>query len=324
MHHRAAALLAVFVVTVVTAPHLAQAQAGIHRVALLMPFSTAEALPYRDAFFEGMRHLGYVEGRNVVFDVRTSDRDRARVSALLDDMISLKPDVLVSDGNAAELMRAKTTSIPIVLAVSGDPVRAGLAHSWARPGMNLTGIVGPALASKHIEIMREIIPQLARVGVFVDITASACDTLEESARQAARTLGAVLVAYPVANREEIVRAFSRMDKQRPDMLIPCPTAMLFNNRDLLFESAVRLRIPFTSFVVANLPLGVLFSYSVSFVDGYRKAATYVDKILKGAKPGDLPLEQPTRFELVINMKTARTFGLTIPPSLLLRADQVIE
>jgi putative ABC transport system substrate-binding protein len=122
MNHRAAALLAVLVVTLVSAPHAARAQAGrIYRVALLMPFSTAEALPYRDAFFEGMRHLGYVDGRNIVFDVRTSDRDRVRVSALLDDMIGLKPDVLVSDGNAAQLMRAKTTSIPIVLATGGTP-----------------------------------------------------------------------------------------------------------------------------------------------------------------------------------------------------------
>jgi ABC-type uncharacterized transport system substrate-binding protein len=325
MTHRAVALLAVLVVTLVSAPHVARAQAGrIYRVALLMPFSTAEALPYREAFLDGMRHLGYVEGRNIVFDVRTSDRDRVRVSALLDDMIGLKPDVLVSDGNAAQLMRAKTTSIPIVLAVGGDPVRTGLAHSWARPGMNVTGVAGPPLTGKHIELMREIVPRLARVGVFVDTTTNACNGIEEGAREAARSVGAVLVSYPVANREEIARAFSRMETQRPDMLLPCPAAMLFNNRDLLFESAVRLRIPFTSFVVANLPLGVLFAYSMSFADGYRKAATYVDKILKGAKPGDLPIEQPTKFELVINMKTARTLGLTIPPSLLLRADQVIE
>lgn len=321
-----AALLVAFVLTFVTLPHAAEAQEGkIHRVALLIPFSTTEALPYRKAFFEGMRALGYSEGRNVVIEVRTSDRDRLRVPALVDELLTLKPDVFVSDGNAAAVLQSKT-AIPIVLATSSDPVRAGLAQSWRRPGLNFTGIALPLdqLAAKHIEIMREIRSPLARVALLVDTTGTTCKVIEDGVRHAARSIGAALISYPVANRSQIEQAFLRMKEAPPDLLLPCPAAMLFNNRDLLFDSAVRYRIPFTSFAVANVPLGVLFAYSASFADGYRRAATYVDRILKGANPGDLPIEQPAKFDFIINLKTAKALGLTIPPAILLRADQVIE
>jgi putative tryptophan/tyrosine transport system substrate-binding protein len=273
-----------------------------------------------------MRDLGYVEGRTVIFDVRTSDRDRAKVPALVEELIALRPDVLVSDGNAARAIREKTATIPIILTASIDPVGQGFAQSLRRPGMNVTGVALSLdqLAAKHIELIQEIRPRRARVGLFVDITTEGCNLVEESARRAAQSVGASFVPYNVASRDDIARAFLGMQQERPDVLMPCPAALLFNNRDLLYENAVRLRIPFTSFVTASLPLGVLFSYSGSFTEGYRRAATYVDKILKGERPGDLPFEQPTKFELVINLKTAKAFGLTIPPSLLLRADQVIE
>jgi len=310
------------------APSVVHAQAGrTYRVAILGPFSTPEGLAYREAFFDAMLKLGYVEGRSVIFDVRTSDRDRVRVTALVEELIALRPDVLVSDANAAQVMRDKTTSIPIVLTGSIDPVGQGFAQSLGRPGMNVTGVTQlmDQLPGKHIDIMREIRPRLMRVGMLVDANPGVgCSIVEENAREAARRIGAVFVSYTVANRQEIERAFSQMPKERPDVLLPCPAALLFNNRDLLYENAVRLRIPFTSFVTANVPLGVLFAYAPSFTEGYRKAATYVDKILRGARPGDLPFEQATKFDLVINLKTAKTMGLTIPPSLLARADQVIE
>jgi putative tryptophan/tyrosine transport system substrate-binding protein len=160
--------------------------------------------------------------------------------------------------------------------------------------------------------------------MLVDRTSERCGRVESAARQASRTVGAVFVDYPVANRNEIEQAFSRMRTQRPDVLLPCAVALLFNNRDLLYENANRLRIPFTSFVTANVPLGVLFAYAPSFTEGYRKAASYVGRILKGARPGDLPVEQPTKFEFVVNLKTAKSLGLAIPPSVLARADQIIE
>jgi putative tryptophan/tyrosine transport system substrate-binding protein len=309
------------------APLAARAQtARTYRVAMLEPFSTEEGRPYREAFLAAMRELGYVEGRNLILDLRTSDRDRTRVAALADELIALKPDVLVSDSNAVRILREKTTSIPIVLTASTDPVGDGLALSLARPGLNVTGValLLDQLSTKHVEMMREILPRLTRVGMLVDSTSERCRLVESAARQASRTVGAVFVDYPVANRNEIEQAFSRMRTQRPDVLLPCPVALLFNNRDLLYENAIRLGIPFTSFVTANLPLGVLFAYAPSFTEGYRKAASYVDRILKGANPGDLPIEQPTKFEFVLNLKTAKAFGLTIPQSVLLRADQVIQ
>jgi putative ABC transport system substrate-binding protein len=322
-----AILAAVLTLGLFAAPYAAWAQpARTYRVAMLEPFSTEEGRPYREAFLAAMRELGYIEGRNLIFDLRTSDRDRKVIPALAGELIALKPDVLVSDGNAVRVLREKTTSIPIVLTASTDPVADGLALSLARPGMNVTGVALylDELSTKHIEMMREILPRLTRVGMLVDRTGDRCRIVEDAARQASRSIGAVFVHYPVANRDEIEQAFSRMRTHRPDVLLPCAVALLFNNRDLLYEGAVRLRIPFTSFVTANVPLGVLLSYSPSFAEGYRKAATYVDKILKGARPGDLPFEQPAKLELVINLKTARAFGLTVPRSVLLRADRVIE
>lgn len=316
-----------FLVSVVTMAPTAGAQdRRIHRVALLLPFSTEEARLYGDAFLEGMRDLGYIEGRNVIFDVRTSDRDKRNIPSLVTDLLERKPDVLVSDANAVEAIREKTTSVPVVLALAGDLVTDGIARSWRHPGFNVTGSAIPfeALAAKHIEIMREIHPRLLRIALLYDTASRRCSSMEQGVRQAALAFGVEFSSYRVTDRGAIRRAFDAMAKDRPDLLLPCPTAMLFNNRDLLFDGAVRSRIAFTSFVTANLPHGVLFSYAPSFAAGYRKAASYTDKILKGANPGDLPIEHPTTFELVINLKTARTLGLTVPPSLLMRADQVIE
>jgi putative ABC transport system substrate-binding protein len=312
----------------VASPIAASAQAGkTYRVAMLEPFSTAEARPYRQAFVGAMRDLGYIEGRNIVYDIRTADRDTARVPALVDELIALKPDVVVVGEDTARLVQSKAPSTPIVLSGSRDPVASGLAHSLARPGMNVTGVSQflNELAGKHVGIMHDIVPRLRRVGLIFDATIpKGCKAVEDGAREAARTVGASFVSYPAGDRDGIERAFARMEKERVDVLLPCPTPLMFNNRDLLFDRAVRLRIPVTSFVVENLPFGVLFSYSGSFTEGYRRAATYVDKILKGARAGDLPIEQPTRLELVINLKTARAIGLTIPPSVLLRADRTID
>jgi putative ABC transport system substrate-binding protein len=310
-----------------TIPLVVQAQTrGIYRIGSVKVSTVVEGEPYFQTFRDTMRDLGYVEGRNLIFDRREVDPDLKRLPAVVDELIEQKPDVLIGWESIARVMRAKTTSIPIVFVGAIDPVGAGLAQSLRRPGMNVTGVaqLNDQLPSKHIQIMREILPRAARVGQFVDTTASGCRIVEEQARQAARAVGASFVPYYVTNRAEIERAFSEMEKNRPDILLPCPSYVLFNYRDLLFQNAVRLRIPFTSFVVANVPLGVLFSYATSLHETNRRAATYVDRILKGAKPGELPIEQPTKFELVINLKTAKALGLTIPQSVLLRADQVIE
>jgi len=323
--HALATLLAISVVTPAL-PYAAHAQSGkTYRIGVVRT-ATPEDEPYAATFLAALGDLGYVKDRNLIFDVREVDRDLTQVAAAVDELIALKPDVLLGWESIAQVMRAKTSSIPIVLTGAINPVKAGLARSLRQPGMNVTGVaqLNDLLPAKHIELMREINPRLKRVGLFVDTTASGCKLVEEGAREAARASGVVLTPYYVANRDDVERTFSQMEKQRPDVLMPRPSTVLFNSRDLLFESAVRLRIPFTSFIVANVPKGVLFSYAASIHENQRKIASYVDKILRGAKPADLPIEQPTTFVFVINLHTARALGLTIPPSLLLRADKVIE
>jgi len=312
----------------VVAPWAAAAQpARAYRVACVeLAKETPEQKPFLQAFRAGMRDLGYVEGTNLTIDWRFADNDLDRLRLLVDEVIALKPDVLLGFEVVAQIMRQKTTSIPIVLTGAFDPVRAGLAQSLARPGMNVTGSTQlmDQLTAKHFEILRQILPRLARVGQRVDTTAPGCKLIEEHARRSSQQLGIVFIPYPVGNRSEIERAFSRMETERPDALLPCPSPVLFSLRELLFENAVRLRIPFTSYIVTNLPLGVLFSYAATVDEGYHRAASYVDKILKGAKPRGLPIEQPSRFRFVLNLKTAKALGITIPPSVLLRADEVIE
>jgi putative ABC transport system substrate-binding protein len=287
---------------------------------------TGEQNAYLDTFRAALRDLGYVEGINLKLDLRAPDREMTQVPALVDELILLKPDVLVGWEAIAQVMRIKTSTIPIVLTGAVDPVRAGLAQSLRRPGMNVTGSAQlfDSLPGKHIATMREIHPRLSRVGQLVDVTASGCKAVEESSRQAAQSIGARFISYDVANRADLDRAFLEMQKERPDVLLPCPSFLLFNYRDVLFENALRLRIPLTSFVVANVPDGVLFAYATSLHETYRSAAIYIDKILKGAKPADLPIEQPTKFDLVVNLRTAKALGLTIPQSLLVRADRVIQ
>lgn len=167
-------------------------------------------------------------------------------------------------------------------------------------------------------------PRLKRVGQLVDSTQPSCELVGEASRQAAMRVGAALVSYRVQNHADLERAFARIEAERPDVLLPCPTDMLFNHRALIIESVLRLRIAYSSFIVSDLTQGVLFAYAASIPDLQRKAAAYVDKILKGARPGDLPIEQPTMFDLVVNLKAARALGLNIPKSVLVRANRVIE
>jgi putative ABC transport system substrate-binding protein len=314
---------------VVAAPFATEAQQNVktYRVVYIeLGSDTAERKPHLQVFRAAMRGLGYVEGKNLTFDARFAENAPGRLSALADEVITLNPDVLLAFEPVAQVLRTKTISIPIVLLGGVDPILAGLAKSLARPGLNITGstqLLGD-LAVKHVEILRQILPRLVRVGQLVDTTAPACKAVAEKVGQAARGFGAIFVPYDVANGDDIKRAFQHMQKQPVDALVPCPSPILFSFRDVLFDNVLRLRIPLTSFVQPQVPFGVLFSYAATVEEGFHRAATYVDKILKGAKPGDLPIEQPSRFRFVINLKTAKALGLTIPPSLLARADQVIE
>lgn len=303
----------------------AAAQADVPRIAYFAS-EGPESKAYEQSFRAGLRELGYIEGRNLIVDVRLIDRDNTRIAAEFEAAMAFKPKVLVTWETGAQIMHARTRTVPIVIYGAVDPVKAGLADSLRRPGRNVTGIsqMNYELPAKHIEIMREIRPEIRRIGQFVDEKASGCKLIEENARAAARRFGVELVSYSVSDGEDIEKAFSRIERERPDVLLPCPSAVMFNYRKLLFDNARRLRIPFTSFVVANVPDGVLFAYAADMHETRKRAAVYVDKVLKGANPAELPIEQPTNFHLVLNIKTAKALDIALPRSILVRADRVIE
>jgi putative ABC transport system substrate-binding protein len=225
-------------------------------------------------------------------------------------------------------MGSQTLSIPIVLLNSSDPVAVGLVRSLAHPGGNVTGVSlqFSDLALKHMELIREIIPQLARVGQFNDINVPSTKVAEEHTRQAAKIFGLEYIPYYVANRADVEKAFAEMEKDPPGALLPpgAGSGLLYSLRDLIVAHTTRMRIPSSSTLSLFPEMGTLMSYGPDLMDGFRLAATYVDRILKGANPGDLPVEQPSKFELVINLKAAKQLGLAIPHSVLVRATRVIE
>ena len=321
-----AILLAVLALALLVLPFAADGQTGrVYRVGL-MASGTTENTGYTETFRAALRALGYVEGSNLILEVRLTNIDNRSERDVAKELIAHGPDVLVGWESLAQIMRAQTDTIPIVLTGGIDPVGAGLAQSLRRPGLNVTGAVqlNGELAEKHVDIVREIIPRITRVGLFVDQTAPTCRVIEEHARRATLAIGAAFFAYPVRDKADVERAFVQMEQERPDVLLPCPSSLLFQLRPLLFENATRLQIPFTSFITANVPGGVLFAYATDLHEIYRAAARYVDKILRGAKAAELPIEQPLKFELVINQKTARAYGIRVPHSVLLRADRVVE
>ncbi|HUF30255.1 MAG TPA: ABC transporter substrate-binding protein [Gemmatimonadaceae bacterium] len=296
-----------------------------HRIGVVvLPTGTGKA--YHETFRAALRKLGYVEGKNLILDARVPDAQLKQLPAIVEELIALKPDVLVGWEPAVVAMHERTKAIPIVLRSSGDPAVAGIVKSLARPGTNITGItqLNELLPAKHIELMREILPGMTRVGMLVDHSQKACVAVAQTTRKAAEAVAAVFTPYDVEDNSGIERAFAKMRQQAPDVLLPCPSALLFSHRQLLFDSAIRLRVPLTSFIVDSVPDGVLFAHAANLHDIHRRLAVFVDKILKGARPEDLPIERPTKFELVINLKVAKALGLTIPQSVLLRADRVIE
>jgi putative ABC transport system substrate-binding protein len=316
------------------APFAAEAQqAGkVARIGFLVTGSleSREARAILDAFRQGLRERGYVEGQNIVIEYRSADGKIERLPGLAIELVRLKVDLIIA-GNTpmARAAQQATTSIPIVGSVMGDPVGDGLVASLARPGGNITGLtfLGPELVPKRLGLLKEALPRVSRVaalwhpGSFGDRTIR--DMLKET-EAAARTLGVQLQLVEVRGPDDFDRAFSTMTKERTEALVQVPSTMLFNERRNIVALVTKHRLPSMFHAREFVELGGLISYGASITDLYRRAATYVDKILKGARPADLPVEQPTKFELVINLKTAKALGLTIPQSLLLRADEVIQ
>jgi len=297
-----------------------------------LAFDLAAANPLtREGFFDGLRDVGYVEGRNLLVEYRDAEGKTERFPALAAELVARKPDVIVTGGGTLAALAAKqaTTTLPIVFTAVGDPVAEGLVASLARPGGNITGlsVVSPELISKSLELLKQSLPGVSRVGLLFKPDAVpdrvAKDRLK-AAHVTARTLGVRLQVVEARGPEDFDRAFSEMTRARAGAVTVQATPVFDSARQRLVDLAAKNRLPTVYSYRPYVDAGGLMSYGPDLVDLFRRAATYVDKILKGAKPADLPVEQPTKFELVINLKTAKALGLTIPPSLLARAHQVIE
>ncbi len=274
-------------------------------------------------FRQGLRDLGYVEGKNIRFEFRSAEGQINRLPELAAELVRLKVDIIVTWFTpATQAAKQATREIPIVMADAGDPVGTGLVASLPRPGGNVTGIAGVTaeLSGKCIELIREMLPTARRVTALANATDPFSKPFLEQIQLAGEASGTTINPVRVSSREEFEGAFAAMEKERPDAVIVQPSLPSKRAAELALEH----RVPAVSVPRWFAEEGGLMSYSARFADLYRKAALYVDKILKGARPADLPVEQPTIFELVINLKTARALGLTVPPELLVRADQVIE
>jgi putative ABC transport system substrate-binding protein len=309
--------------TLLFAPLAVEAQpAGtVPRIGLLDSGSFAARASLWEAFRQGMRQLGYVEGQTVVFEARGADGKNERLPALAAELVRLKPDVIVTASNfAAQAAHQATATIPIVTA-SGDPLAIGLVTNLARPGGNVTGVTSQTveLSAKRLDLARELVPGASRLGIL-----GTGSSIIRETETAARALGIRLDVVGVRSPAELDGAFSTIARRRPGVLIVAPSSAFFGERRRVAELAVKHRLPTVHASREYAEAGGLIAYGTDLAALFRRAAVYVDKILKGAKSGDLPIEQPTKFELVINLKTAKALGLTIPPSVLARADEIIE
>ena len=327
------AAFAALTIGLLAAPLAAEAQPSgkaVYRVGLIFTTSPVSEMagsqpvhPFARAFVHGLRDLGYVEGQNLILERRSAEGRFERFGDIVAELVRLRADVIVTvSDQMARAAKVVTTTIPIVMAVTIDPVGNGIVQSLARPGGNITGltyVTGPEIEAKRLEILKDALPRAVRVAYLADWDGPS----GKSFRAAAQVLGMAAVrAEPTSN--EYTDAFATISRARPDALFVPGTGPNFAHRQLIVDFATRSRLPSTYAAREFVEAGGLMSYGVNISDLYRRAAVYVDKLLKGAKPADLPVEQPTKFELVINLKTAKALGLTIPPSLLLRADQIIE
>jgi len=302
----------------------AQQAKKVPRIGILSPLSSS-ADDLLDAFRQGLRELGYVEGRNIVIEYRSAEGRNDRLPELAAELVRLKVDVLVTTGPAAVgAGKQATSTIPIVMGAVGDAVDFGFVASLARPGGNITGMswLGPELNAKRLELLKEVFPKVVRVAVLWDPATP--KTYVRATEVAARSLGINLRVLEVAKSNEFDHAFATLTGDGAGALEVMPSTMFASQMRQLVDLAAKSRLPAIFPDERYAQAGGLLSYGPSFPEMYRRAATYVDKILKGAKPWDLPVEQPMRFEFIINLKAAKQIGLTIPPNVLARADKVIK
>jgi putative ABC transport system substrate-binding protein len=307
---------------------VAQPQHTIPRIGILGPRTAADGATYLDSFRQGLRELGWVEGKTILIETRWADGRPERLPALAAELVRLKVDVIMSGTTAVTLVcKNATQTIPIVMATGGDPVELGLVASLARPGGNITGVaysVGSETFGKQLELLKELLPRLRRVAVLANANNPGQLTAVKHVTGTAESLDMQIQALRVREPADLDGAFAAMAKERAGALLVVADSFFGFHRKRLHDLAAKHRLPTMYGLREHAETGGLMSYSADIRDNFRLAATYVDKILKGASPAHLPVQQPTKFELVINSRTAKALGLTVPRSLLLRADHVIE
>ena len=310
-------------------PAEAQQPKKIPRIGLLTSASTAVAAPWVDAFRQGLRELGYIEGKNIILEIRGGEAKPDRLSDLAAELVRHKVDIIVAGGRGAvDAVKDATSTIPIVMRYDADPVRMGVVTSLAHPGRNITGLasITQELNGKRFELLAEAVPGVKRIAVLTTSQRLAAgeSSVYKELEVVARALGVTLQVLLARDPATIDKAFLAMKIEKAQALILIPSGAYIEYRERIIKHAVTNRLPAIYFQPIFVENGGLMSYAADFADEFRRLAIYVDKILKGRKPADLPVEQPTKFELVINLKTAKQIGLTIPPNVLVRADRVIR
>jgi putative ABC transport system substrate-binding protein len=316
---------------ILTAPLTAEAQqvTKVHRIGRLGSASPSSDTHLVEAFRQGLRDLGYVEGQNLVIEWRWAEGSEERLRDLAAELVRLQVEVLVAGGSSTiRAAQHATRTIPIVMTGTGDAVASGFVANLAHPGGNITGLsdLGAGLPGKRLELLKETVPQSARIAVLANPASPYYASVMDTLTVAARALGLQLHVVELRRADELDTAFASMTQKRADALLVLSDPLLLNRPlgRVVADLAAQHRLPAMYDWREYVDAGLLMSYGPSQLDMQRRAAVYVDKILKSAKPADLPVEQPTKFELVINLKTAQALGLTIPPTLLFRADEVIR
>jgi putative ABC transport system substrate-binding protein len=306
-----------------------QAQPKIYHIGFLSGASFVSTQARVEAFRQALRVLGYVEGKNVVVEWRFAEGNFNRLPSLAADLVQLKVDVIVVAGGepVAFAVKEATLTTPIIMANAFDPVTSGLVASLARPGGNITGFTttpGPEIHGKQTELLKETIPKLSRLGILTNPTNSFSALALKEIGTVAQELGLSLQVVEARSVDDFERNFAMLTRQRAQALLQIPDPMFLDERTRLIELETKSRLPAMHSSLEYADAGALMAYGADRTELFRRAAMYVDKILKGARPGDLPVEQPTKFEFVINLKAAKQIGLTIPPNVLARADRVIK
>jgi putative ABC transport system substrate-binding protein len=323
-----AGLFAIVVaLTVCGARAEAQQPTKVPRIGFLATVTLSNIPGRTEAFRQGLRELKYVEGKNIIIEWRSAEEKLDRLPALAAELVRFKVDIIVTGGSApTRAAKEATSTIPIVMANDPDPVGSGTVASLARPGGNITGLstLAPEMSGKQLELLKEIVPKLARVAVIGTSTTPGNAQMLREVERVAKAFGVKLQYLDVLGPKDIASAFRAASKGRAEAVLVLQSPVFVNERAQIADLAVKNRLPAIYSASDFVEDGGLMSYGVSATDLFRRAATYVDKILKGAKPADLPVEQPIKFELIINLKAAKQIGLTIPPAVLARADKVIK